>query len=81
MVGTFGHYIFKDGRVSAREATSSVQTVVFSSRMAGFFALGRYSRQIFEANRKFRLFCQGEIQSQASPEMFSMLGDYHESRV
>jgi hypothetical protein len=75
LVGTAGHYFFKDGTVDAREATSSLQVVHYSSVMAGLFVTGRWSREIRVTEAKYRDFVAGRIGSVADPELFAKLGE------
>src|SRR4051812_25217682 len=42
LFGTAGHYLFGDGTVDKREATSSAQVVYFSSAMVLLFVTGFY---------------------------------------
>lgn len=51
LIGTSGHYLFGDGTVNRKEATSSPQVVYFSTRMVLLFLLGRYSSHIQQAER------------------------------
>lgn len=74
LVGTAGHYFFKDGTVDAKEATSSVQVVLFSSKMAFLFITGKYGREIQYVTQKWEKYKKGEIKSIADEEMFSKLG-------
>ena len=73
LVGTAGHYFFKDGTVDAREATSSLQVVVFSTLMAAFFITGRYPYEIQRVLRKWDLYKKGSIASHADSELFGKL--------
>lgn len=75
LVGTAGHYVFKDGTVDAREATSSLQVVHYSSIMAVLFVTGRWSREIRLTEKKYREFTEGRIGSVADPELFGKLGE------
>jgi len=74
LVGTAGHYFFKDGTVDAKEATSSVQVVLFSSKMAFLFITGKYGQEIQYVTQKWEKYKKGEIKSIADEEMFSKLG-------
>lgn len=74
LIGTAGHYFFTDGTVDAKEATSSLQVVEFSSKMAYLFVIGRYWSEIIYVNAKWQKFKKGEITSTASSDMFSKLG-------
>jgi len=74
IIGTAGHYFFSDGTVDAKEATSSLQVVQFSSKMAFLFISGRYWEEISYVNIKWQKYKQGEIESNANDEMFSKLG-------
>lgn len=74
LVGTAGHYFFQDGTVDAREATSSLQVVVFSSYMAAFFLTGRYSQEILRVRLKWEKYQQGQIPNEADPNLFNKLG-------
>lgn len=74
LIGTAGHYFFADGTVDAKEATSSLQVVEFSSKMAFLFLTGKYWQEIDYVNAKWIKYNNGEITSTAKPEMFSKLG-------
>jgi hypothetical protein len=74
LVGTAGHYFFKDGTVDKKEATSSLQVVQFSSAMAFLFIIGRYPKAIVDSKMKFRLYKQGRLPSSADPKLFEKLG-------
>jgi hypothetical protein len=73
LVGTFGHFVFKDGRVDAREATSSLQVIHFSSLMAFFFVQGRWPSEIARAELRFSDYQNGHIGSVAHPSMHAKL--------
>jgi hypothetical protein len=74
LVGTAGHYFFIDGTVDAKEATSSIQVVAFSSKMAFLFVTGKYGQEIQYVTQKWEKYKKGEIKSIADEEMFSKLG-------
>lgn len=74
IIGTTGHYFFTDGTVDVKEATSSLQVVEFSSKMAYLFISGQYWREINYLNEKLKKYKKGEITSVANDEMFSKLG-------
>lgn len=74
MVGVAGHYFFRDGTVDRKEATSSVDVVVFSSMMAVMFAMNGYDREIERVNTKFQNYLAGKIPSYADEDMFKKLG-------
>lgn len=74
ILGTIGHYFFSDGSVDAKEATSSVQVVVFSSKMAALFVTGKYWDEITYVNHKWEKYKKGKITSEADPKMFGKLG-------
>lgn len=74
IIGTAGHYFFTDGTVDAKEATSSLQVVEFSSKMAFLFISGQYWGEINYVNEKWKKYKKGEITSVANDEMFSKLG-------
>ncbi len=67
LVGAFGHYVFKDGRVDAREATSSLQVVRFSSLMAFSFLRGRWPAEIRLVESRFADHEAGRIGADARP--------------
>ncbi len=52
LVGAAGHYIFDDGGVSVREATSSPQVVMFNVRMVYKVLSGSYGNDIRAALAK-----------------------------
>jgi hypothetical protein len=74
MVGVAGHYFFKDGTVDRKEATSSVEVVVFSSLMAILFVMNAYGKEIARVKEKYQLYRAGKIPSYASEDMFKKLG-------
>lgn len=74
IIGTAGHYFFSDGTVDAKEATSSIQVVQFSSKMAFLFITGKYWKEITYVNQKWQRYKNGEITSIANQDMFSKLG-------
>lgn len=73
LVGTAGHYFFQDGTVDAREATSSLQVVIFSSYMAALFMTGQYPREIKRVLNKWDLYRKGGIPNEADPALFNKL--------
>lgn len=73
LIGTFGHWIFQDGTVDRKEATSSWRVVVYSTRMALLFLSVRYPHEVRRSRKKFDLFKCGEIKSEADLEMFQRL--------
>ena len=76
LVGTLGHFLFKDGSVNRREATSSLQVVHYSTKMVVMFLAGRYQTQILEAKVKFQSYLAGEISSDCSKaEIAEKLGE------
>jgi hypothetical protein len=74
MVGVAGHYFLKDGTVDRKEATSSVEVVVFSSLMAVLFVSNSYQHEIERVKNKYRQFLLGNIPSHADAELFKKLG-------
>jgi hypothetical protein len=74
LIGSVGHYLFKDGTIDVKEATSSLQVVHFSSLVVIFFILGKYTKHIELATQKYDLFKSGKITSVADPEMMGKLG-------
>src|SRR5688572_5313422 len=56
LMGTAGHFLFGDGTVNRKEATSSLQVVHYSSKMVLLFLIGRYGREIVTAGEKFQLY-------------------------
>lgn len=74
IVGVAGHYFLKDGTVDRKEATSSVEVVVFSSLMAVLFLGNLYDQEIARVKRKYQLFQSGQIPSHADAELFKKLG-------
>lgn len=76
-MGTFGHFVTRDGTVDRKEATSSLQVVVFSSLMAYLFACGNYSQEIERVRKKFALYERGLIPSEADETLFAKLGGAH----
>lgn len=74
MVGVAGHYFLKDGTVDRKEATSSVEVVVFSSLMAVLFVTNSYSKEIDRVKRKYQQYISGTIPSHADAELFKKLG-------
>lgn len=78
LIGTAGHYFFRDGTVDAKEATSSLQVVQFSSMMALLFVCGRYNDEITYVNNKWKSYKNGLIKSEADAEMFTKLGTINE---
>ncbi|MEK6773529.1 MAG: hypothetical protein AABY64_06295 [Bdellovibrionota bacterium] len=73
LVGTAGHYFFKDGTVDAREATSSLQVVVFSTLMTFLFLRGQYQQEILRVQKKWTDYKSGLIPSHADLELFGKL--------
>jgi hypothetical protein len=76
---TISHYIYKDGVVDAREATSSLQVVYFSTWMAVLFLKGQWPKEVRLSAKKIHRFMRGEIQSVADPKLFSRLGPEYSS--
>ncbi|MBL7546162.1 MAG: hypothetical protein JNL11_20245 [Bdellovibrionaceae bacterium] len=74
MVGVAGHYFCKDGTVDRKEATSSVEVVVFSSLMAILFVSQSYDQEIVRVKRKYQSYLVGNIPSYADQDMFKKLG-------
>jgi len=74
MVGVAGHYFLKDGTVDRKEATSSVEVVVFSSLMAILFVSNSYQQEIERVKQKYQQFLSGNIPSHADAELFKKLG-------
>lgn len=75
LIGTAGHYLFKDGTVDGKEASSSPQVVYFSSSMVLMFLTGRYRREIAVAEDRLREHLLGEIDSKFDrSEMRKKLG-------
>ena len=74
LVGSIGHYISDDGKVDAREATSSVRVIFFASKMALLFLVGRYGREVSQSEQKIELYERGQISSRADEELFVKLG-------
>lgn len=74
LVGTAGHFLFQDGTVDAKEATSSAQVVHFSSVLFFLFWSGRWTEEIRLSKEKFARYSRGEIRSVANPLLFSKLG-------
>ncbi len=74
LLGVAGHYLFKDGTVDRKEATSSVEVVLFSSLMAILFVTGKYFSEIERVKMKYLNFKLGKIENKANAEMFLKLG-------
>jgi hypothetical protein len=72
-VGTAGHYIFRDGVVDFREATSRWQVVYYSSCMILLFLSGTYASEIKTAEHKYELYLKNEMESVASPDLFTKI--------
>ncbi|MBC7532553.1 MAG: hypothetical protein H7318_13340 [Oligoflexus sp.] len=49
MVGSFGHFVFKDGKVSVKEATIQLMVPYFVLKMFGFIFRGKYGQEIKRA--------------------------------
>jgi hypothetical protein len=52
LIGTFGHFVFKDGLVSVRDATVRHRVPLYVLRMFYQIAIGRYSTTVAEARRR-----------------------------
>jgi hypothetical protein len=52
LVGTAGHYLFRDGTVSARESTSQPEVPYYVLRMFWLLARGRYAHEVAAAQAK-----------------------------
>jgi hypothetical protein len=72
-VGTAGHYVFGDGVVDFREATSRWQVVYYSSCMILIFLSGGYGEEIQTAERKYDLFLRKQMPSVADPNLFTKI--------
>ena len=71
IVGTLGHYFFKDGVVDFREATSRWQVVYYSSCMILLFIGGNYAKEIKISEGKYLRFLNNEMPSVADPTLFT----------
>lgn len=49
MVGSFGHFVFKDGKVSVKEATIQLMVPYFVLKMFSFIFRGQYGQEIKRA--------------------------------
>ena len=78
LLGTLGHYIFSEGVINAKDATSNIEVVVFSSRMAALFVTGRYWDEITYVNEKWMKYKNGEINSTVDAKKISKLGVIYE---
>lgn len=73
LVGTAGHYVFKDGVVDFREATSRWQVVFYSSCMILLFLSGSYKEEIRISENKYDLFLHKKMPSVANPNLFTKI--------
>ncbi len=58
-VGSIGHLLADDGPINIKEATSSLQALKFSTAMSALFVLGKFSKHILSAKKKFKLYLEG----------------------
>jgi hypothetical protein len=76
LMGTFGHYLFKDGTIDVREATSSLKVVQFSSKMAFLVATGKYWKEIEYVNKKWIQYKNNEVGCSIDPVFFLKIGKH-----